>query len=322
VISDAKRLHPPASTYTRTNLSEIELLQDSWTDVVGKGVPMFMTRRADFMAPLPTFNYMFPVGQGDHEGVRAHGVFEPFLSHHLKSDLRQCCGGGAGHVMDVGSGYGWYALLSASLGCRVDAYEPVPWSRSLLSYNKDVINSNAVGGRIRVHSEVLMSSSGRRETLVVPTPMSASAMPAAVTESSCGRGAQCYDFITTTVDEDKPKSEEGLVSCAWKISAEGTESDLMNGGKNFLAKNQPKLVILEVSQTKPLNPGQVEFRKVDLLQRLVSLGYEPYLLTMDLVTTTNMNVATGAMGGKLYKKPLANLLMECGSSCVVYMKRP
>ena len=35
-------------------------------------------------------------------------------------------------MLDVGANFGWYSLLSLSLGCRVDAFEPVSSYRDVI----------------------------------------------------------------------------------------------------------------------------------------------------------------------------------------------
>ena len=59
------------------------------------------------------------------KAVQRDGVHEPRYTEYWRRLIARCCAGG-GLVVDVGANLGWFSLLSASMGCRVLAFEPVP----------------------------------------------------------------------------------------------------------------------------------------------------------------------------------------------------
>ena len=56
--------------------------------------------------------------------IRQRRIVEPILTRLWRNSTAGCCASG-GQVVDVGANFGWYSLLSLSLGCSVVGFEPV-----------------------------------------------------------------------------------------------------------------------------------------------------------------------------------------------------
>lgn len=62
-------------------------------------------------------------------------ALEPGITALLVEKIATCCGSG-GHFIDVGSHFGYYSMLAASLGCSYSAFEPVPAFQKLIKLNQ------------------------------------------------------------------------------------------------------------------------------------------------------------------------------------------
>ena len=65
-------------------------------------------------------------------------LLEPGFTWVWNNLLREGCaprgGGRPGLVLDVGANFGYYSLLAAAMGCRVVAWEPVPYFAAYFKY--------------------------------------------------------------------------------------------------------------------------------------------------------------------------------------------
>lgn len=320
LIDEATSLHTEAKHQTNSKETPLENLQDAWENKMGKGFPAFYTRKIDFQEP--GFTYMFPAGEPSQQQVYDLGIFEPYISYHLVGDIKECCQKGNGHFLDVGAQFGWYSLLSASLGCQVDAYEPVPWFQSLLAYNRQENNRKTLHSLLNAHADKFMgNASGKRHTMVMPTQdKGVLDISDGVGEEKCDHGASCLDIAETTID-DETESMKDIESCAVKIDAEGTEPEVVEGAKDFLRQKLPKIIVIEVSPGMQKKFKRSDSANMEMLQYVTQLGYIPYLLHWDLIRTYNVNVAQGSMESKKSSKPLKQLLKDCGVNCIMYFKR-
>ena len=80
----------------------------------------------------PPFLFLHPPASldADMAQVQSRGVLEPGITALWMAITRDACAAGA-LVVDVGLNFGWFTLLSAALGCRVVAFEPVPLFRDI-----------------------------------------------------------------------------------------------------------------------------------------------------------------------------------------------
>lgn len=319
--------HESSQKYNHAT-ANFQVLQEDWQDRMGKGIfPSFIIRKIDFHSSesSPPFNYMFPGGPGGQQDVADQGILEPFISYHFLEDIKKCCADGHGHFLDIGSSFGWYSLLSASLGCHVDTYEPVPWFRSLLNYNKDTLNVPPLNKRITVHNgEFLGNSDGNQRVMVVPTLADKHLNNVyGATEQTCAQGPVCIDVNTTTVDTMMKNPTEELQSCALKVDAEGFEPDIFAGAQDYLTNNQPSIIILRLSPGMQGRFNRSNEENIAMFDALVFRGYVPHLLTSDVMQSKNLNTARGNINAKRWKeRPTTELISKCGFSCIVYLKRP
>jgi len=326
LIDEAKSLHTLAAHQGALNETTMEKLHEDWEGKVGKGFPLFSTRRVDFHKPAPAFEYMFPSSDFDHRTVLEPGIYEPFLAFHMGASLRACCKHGSGHFMDVGAQYGWYSLLSASYGCSVDAFEPVPWFQSLLAYNTVANRESGLADKVRLHpGKFVGGASGDRRTMVIPTDGKVPG-PEGAKESQCDHGAVCVDVTETTVSEEMayaaaPNSSAEFQSCGMRVNAQGNEPEVLRGAQSFISERLPKFVVIEVHPGMQKTVKRSNKPAEDMLDYVLGLGYVPHLLNWETVRTQNMNVAKGSLSSRKFSQPVAELVKKCGVNCIVYLER-
>lgn len=92
-------------------------------------------------------------------------ALEPRVTYQLARHLQHCCRQD-GHFLDVGGNFGWYALLAAAIGCKVDSFEPVPWFLALFEYSMAL--NEGLASKINLHKRTVGAGAGEQRTLVVP----------------------------------------------------------------------------------------------------------------------------------------------------------
>jgi len=70
-----------------------------------------------------------------------------------------------GLVVDVGGNFGWFSLLSASMGCRVVSWEPVPYFAAFFKYNLLV---NNLTGAVELRENIVGEHQGETLKMTVP----------------------------------------------------------------------------------------------------------------------------------------------------------
>ena len=175
-------------------------------------------------------------------------ALEPYVSYHMVQDLRICCKN-ARHFLDFGGNFGWYALLAAALGCRVDTFEPVPWFAALIEYTRSHLNDAQIGQRIAMHKGQALGSEGstlyqqdvtlnrslalQQRTLVVPVrgELGRAGVDGAnnMGTGSCGSGSGfiCLQVNEVAVDNlQLSPSSRAMRSCGIKVDVEGFEPNV------------------------------------------------------------------------------------------------
>lgn len=132
--------------------SEIDALPDTDLSVVR-------------IASNPSFLYAYldqdtGAGQVGDPAVRA---LKPGLTAVWMDKLQQCCADG-GHVIDVGSNYGYFSMLSGAMGCSFSAFEPVPTFRSVFDLNRRI---NALEDKGTVYP-IALGHKENNVTIVIP----------------------------------------------------------------------------------------------------------------------------------------------------------
>jgi FkbM family methyltransferase len=208
---------------------------------------------------------------GGEQGIeqlqtRAVRALDPGLTALWVNRTSKCCRMG-GHVVDVGSHFGYWSLLSASLGCSFSAFEPVPLYVSLLRMNVHLNRLDQAG-------EVLPLALGQREGSVK-----------VVGPRKGGSGGQVLIADPNRPVRYRRKARPVTVRqatlagvlagkrlppvCAMRVDAQGWENDIMVGALPFLRKARVPHFLLELSAG-----GQQAEGLSSTLGALYGLGYK------------------------------------------------
>lgn len=190
-----------------------------------------------------------------------HGVFD---IHDVKALLAHVPEGGI--FFDVGSYFGYYALLAARRGAEVHAFEPSPPNFAHL-YEHAALNPWA---RLHCHRIALSDEVGRaafalasddnRGTGHLVTP---------------GSGEAYSEIQATTLDAFVDAKKIGRIA-ALKIDVEGAELRVLRGAENTLRRDRPVLLV-EVNEPCLRRAGGSAAELTDALRaldyRLVRTAY-------------------------------------------------
>ena len=124
--------------------------------------------RAAWTATQPSFIFPYTNPAEDFDvsrhmsGMRA---VEPMYNLYWHRLSAECCARG-GLMLDVGSNFGYYALLAAKMGCRVLAWEPVPVFRAFIELAAQL---NNVSHLIHVRHAVVSDTAGKEVEIATLT---------------------------------------------------------------------------------------------------------------------------------------------------------
>ena len=124
-------------------------------------------------ATEPPFVYVFNPLDKDMLYIRERLVVEPDLTRIWMNSTRECCAAPGGLVVDVGSNFGWYAMLSLSLGCSVVAFEPVRAYQDVIRLAVH-LNGASFAKRLTVYGNAVLDKPGNFSMLV---PLAGAARP-------------------------------------------------------------------------------------------------------------------------------------------------
>ena len=111
----------------------------------------------------PPFVWAYNPLDQDMLYARHRRLVEPGLSSLWVNVTAPCCQSG-GRIVDVGANFGWYSLLSLSLGCRVDAFEPVSSYRDVIRL---AVHLNpGFAARLRLFANVAFDQPGKYAVVV------------------------------------------------------------------------------------------------------------------------------------------------------------
>eukprot|EP00877_Chromochloris_zofingiensis_P013674 jgi/Chrzof1/8560/Cz03g15200.t1 len=119
------------------------------------------------LAPHFFFAYTNPAYDVDVSAQMHHaGMVEKAISHIFFQTLYKACQvHGKGLVADVGGNFGWFSLLSASMGCSVISWEPVPQFRAFFEYSTA---RNGLVDKIQIRPAVVVSEPGKMFNVIIP----------------------------------------------------------------------------------------------------------------------------------------------------------
>ena len=173
------------------------------------------------------------------------GYFEPGLSKIVIDHVHP------GDIFfDAGAHYGYFSLLSASLGAKCHAFEPTPLTYAIL-------HRNALGRNININNFALYDHSGY------------------VRFDDCGVEYASYNHVSSKHDNngynvrcmklDEYVEQTGAIPNFIKIDAEGAEYAILNGGRKTIENHKPKIT-LETGHDGT-------YKAIDYL---LEIGYTPY----------------------------------------------
>ena len=219
--------------------------------------------RIDCPAPFD-YGYLHP--DDDNYQVRDPNItaLEPGLTRLWFDDkvsLSKCCKGG-GIVLDIGSHFGYYALLAGSVGCKVVAAEPVPLFRSVLELNLKV--NTEISSNIILLPYAIGQESKESVNMFVPTA------------GILGTARIVQDGQPGQVDIQVRQERLDLLLdelnlhqdvCMLKIDVEGQEPDVIMSAKKLVEEKKVRNVMLEFS------PGYKKDGLTDMLSLFQNNGY-------------------------------------------------
>ena len=255
-------------------------------------------------ATEPPFVYVFNPLDKDMLYIRERLVVEPDLTRIWMNSTREFCAAPGGLVVDVGSNFGWYAMLSLSLGCSVVAFEPVrayqdvirlavhlngaSFAKRLTVYGNAVLDKPGnfsmlvpLAGVARTQAQPSGGSSTRPTRRPRPTATLATHMrthmgmaallgprgQAAVKDvSTLSPGTLTYRQPIATVRIDAVLQQP---LCMLKIDIEGLEPQALSSAVGLLSLHRVRIVQLEVTRKKPQTCANVR-----MLRNLLLLGFE------------------------------------------------
>lgn len=225
------------------------------TDVSDSWRPISEIRQKKFevytrQSAHPTGYFMaFTDGQKDID-VSAHmwvnRVFEPMYTYAWHTLLSAGCRGPNGErrlVVDVGANFGYYSLLAASMGCRVVAWEPVPFFAAYFKYG---LLRNNLTHLVELRETIVSNSSGTELTIVVPNRgiwgtagIDGSNIDGAIPNEGD------YDKVVRPVERvDEVVQEDVLIM---KADVEGYEPGVLRGTKRLFLEHTVQHIFMEYS---------------------------------------------------------------------------
>lgn len=208
--------------------------------------------------PLPFWMpYTDPAADIDVSGQMADiSLIEPGLSWVWYKILKDGClnsnhsssggdgdGDGRALVLDVGANFGYYSLMSAAMGCRVIAWEPVPKFAAFFRYG---LLRNLFVGAVELRPRVVAAQGGRNLTLVVPTTGiwgTAGIGGANLDPGQRAAATESVSAVAERVDDAVPPQRILIM----KVDVEGFEPGVLTSSKGLFKRGLIENVFMEYS---------------------------------------------------------------------------
>ncbi|PRW60388.1 A disintegrin and metallo ase with thrombospondin motifs 12 [Chlorella sorokiniana] len=198
----------------------------------------------------PTAYFMaFTDGQKDVD-VSAHmwanRIFEPMYTYAWHTLLSAGCRGPGGErrlVVDVGANFGYYSLLAASMGCRVVAWEPVPFFAAYFKYG---LLRNNLTNLVELRERIVSNSTGGELTIVVPNRgiWGTAGIDGSNIDGAIENEGE-YDKVVRPVERvDEVVKEDVLIM---KADVEGYEPGVLRGSKRLFLDHTVQHMFMEYS---------------------------------------------------------------------------
>ncbi|KAK9785855.1 hypothetical protein WJX73_004640 [Symbiochloris irregularis] len=148
-----------------------------------------------------------------------------------------------GLVLDIGANFGYYAMYSAAMGCRVIGWEPVPQFRAFMEYG---IQLNGIERQVHVRPFVAASIPGETYRLTVPQRGiwgTASVNGGNIDKAVDNQGA--YEYLDIMGERVDSIVHEDVA--LMKLDVEGFEPVAMESAKGILDAHKISNVFMEYS---------------------------------------------------------------------------
>jgi FkbM family methyltransferase len=204
--------------------------------------------------------------------ILRHGVWEPTITSAFVQILEEACKKDPNAVVvDVGANIGYFSLLSASMGCKVHAWEPLPENLKLVQMG---LNMNpSLAKRIILHPNICTEEK-------TPLEISGTNVDGHVKGSyehddmGAARKKEMTGFRETGgirvegLSIDEAVGGENIVLL--KVDVEGYEPHVMQSAKSVLKRKQVGTIILEYNMWRGMTAAQ----GIIMLEQLRDFGYE------------------------------------------------
>jgi len=164
---------------------------------------------------------------------------------------------------DVGANVGLYACLAAAAGAETVAFEPVPENAALIRRNAAINDLS-----IRVFETALGAESG---TARIPSPADDAAGANHALLQDGGDGADRMLDVSVSRGDRFVDAGDLISPTVLKIDVEGAEADVLDGLSTLLADDPPRLVYVEVHESRLPEFGS---SADDVRERLREAGYD------------------------------------------------
>ena len=216
----------------------------------------------------PSFEFVYDSLDLDMERMKRSGIVEPMLTHTWHELTWECCRKPGSLVIDIGANFGWYTLLSLSLGCSVVAFEPLPVHLSTLT--KGLAANVGFTERTEIHRHVVMNEAGNF-TLRVPVGSGRNTRPtkslgmAGITDGALG-AVKAYptSWVHYNVSASSVRVDDVLAAgtgdvCMLKADVEGYEADALATARRLLRSGRVHAVQMEVTKMPQVKGKMVDF---------------------------------------------------------------
>ncbi|KAL4427804.1 hypothetical protein ABPG75_001893 [Micractinium tetrahymenae] len=145
-------------------------------------------------------------------------------------------------VLDVGANFGYYSLLSAAMGCRVVAWEPVVY---FAAYFKYALLRNNMTHAVQLREAIAGSEGGNLTVLAaLSREWGAAGIGGANLAPEARSGGQLQNISRPVERVDAAAQQDVLIL---KVDVEGHEASVMRSAKQLLLQHQVKHIFIDYS---------------------------------------------------------------------------
>lgn len=248
---------------------------------------------------------------GNTKEILEHGMWEPTITQAFANLLADACQRRPGTVVvDVGANIGYFSFLSASMGCYVHAFEPVPENLKLLAMG--LIMNPELNKQISLHPNICTDQPGPLEISgtnvdghVKGSYENDGIHQARKQELGGFKDSVGIPVQTLSIDEAvrKTHGSDATVELL-KVDVEGYEPHVMRSARSLFNARKVKTILFEYNMWRGMSAKQ----GVDMLKELKGFGF--YLFVALSTTCEPHEIATETDFEEL-SKTLMNHTNKC-----------